>query len=131
MSYILYFFLKKYFFAFEEMTRISFLFYSWLELRRLENFVLKPCFFSIGPVNKRWFFKASFLLRKGRYHYKKYKSINYKSISFSNSKFIFLKNKIIENAIFNIIFPFFQNNYLFKNYSLLQYVRLFLNWFFI
>nr|YP_009538638.1 maturase [Phacus pleuronectes]AYQ93658.1 maturase [Phacus pleuronectes] len=114
---------------FDDLTDVYFLFYSWLELKRFENFFIKFSNQLIGfyPVNKKWFQKTSFLLKNNKYVYSKSNKIklNFFNLKIGVTCFLVLsfRNKIIENAIFNSIFPFFQNNYSFNNGSLIKGVR--------
>lgn len=68
--------------------------------------------------------KLSILLKNNNYKYSKINFIKFKRYNFTAYDLVTYRNKIIENAIFNIIFPFFQNNYLFKNNSLVECVRI-------
>lgn len=47
---------------FDDLTDVDFLFYSWLELKRFENFFVRFSHRLIGfyPINKKWFKKTSF-----------------------------------------------------------------------
>lgn len=89
-----------------------FLYYSWLELKRYENIFNSrfKCFY-LAPIRKNWFQKVSFLIRASKY---KYSCLWKLRSSFISIK----KDKILENSLFNIIYPFFENYYNLKIFSL-------------
>lgn len=106
-------------------SNVSFLYFSWLELKYLEFFLFSFLYSSLSffylPICKQWFFRTSFLLKINRYNYFKIDVV--KKFSETNAlASLFYNSKIIENAIFNCIFPFFRNNYFFKSLSLIEYV---------
>lgn len=109
----------------EKFSDVLFLYFSWLELKYLESFFFLFSDSKISlyffPVSKKWFYKTSFLLRNKKYNYFEINKIK-KFYSFNPLSLLFYYNKIIENSIFNCIFPFFRNNYFFKNLSLVEYV---------
>lgn len=78
----------------------------------------------VRPINKKWFIKLSLLLKKGNYSYSKANLVKFRRYNFKTYDLISYRNKVIENSLFNLIFPFFQNNYLFKNASLIEYLRM-------
>lgn len=91
---------------FEEMTSSYFLYFSWLELRKFTAHFGKERFTHI-PVSLSWFDKMSRLLKKGNYNYSSINIIRVHGNSkIITSEFFCFKNKIVENAIYNAIFPF-------------------------
>lgn len=93
---------------FGEMTDSYFLYFSWLELKR---FTTSLGFKDLNrnPISLRWFYKTSYLLRKGIYKYSYVKLVHIsKTSKFSISQPVCLYNRIVENAIFNVIFPLIQ-----------------------
>lgn len=114
------FFKLKFLFDF---SNVLFLYFSWLELKYVESFLaFNPDFpFLCIPLCKKWFYRTSFLLKNNKYNYFEIQSL--KKFYVRNAfNFTFYNNKVIENAIFNSVFPFFRNNYFFKNLSLIEYV---------
>lgn len=89
--------------VFEEISSSYFLYYSWVELKN--NYVLNKKIYK--PVSLVWFKKASFLLRKSLYKYGTKKFFSSKDSNLHRYSMFNFRNKIIENAIFNAIFPFF------------------------
>lgn len=89
-----------------------FLYYAWLELKRYQSIFISSRIYTSLPFKKSWFSKVSYLLRSNTYNYRSLTSNNFNSI------FLINKDKVIENAIFNVVYPFFQNYYYFKIFSL-------------
>lgn len=116
-------YLKTFSFSFENVMTSKFLYYSWLDLKSNKGF-FSSIFISrrIEPLKKNWFKKASFLLCKSQFIYKKNSNIN--SLSF-------LKNKIIENAFLIFVRNFLQNKSIDFPSSLTEYVRKLIQFYFI
>lgn len=108
---------------FSQFSNFFFLYYSWLEIKKYEMFLnLRVYQVYVVPVKKTWFFKVSTLLKLGLYNYP---SLKHSKIPFNFNKLVVIdKTNIIENAIFNVIFPFFENYYSFKSRSLDVYFLL-------
>jgi hypothetical protein len=87
------------------------LLYSWNELKFNNKLFFNTDFNKrlFDPISKKWFYKASSLIRSGKFFYHKKTSKNTSSLS--NLKF-----KIIENAFLKLLEPCF-NSFLF-DYSL-------------
>lgn len=94
---------------FTEMSTSYFLYFSWVELKVLYRCTLYK------PVSFRWFEKASCLLRSGSYSYTRKRLVFFDKLHFKRLSF---HNKIIENAIFNIINPFFHFYFLKRHFEL-------------
>ena len=94
---------------YNELCNVYFLYYSWIEIRscKLNKFCYKP-------VSMKWFVRISLLLKQGYSFYSK--PFRIKKNFFNSRRYSFLsyRSKIYENAIFNIIFPFF---YFYFNYE--------------
>nr|YP_009538701.1 maturase [Lepocinclis ovum]AYQ93719.1 maturase [Lepocinclis ovum] len=114
---------------FEEMSNSFFLYYSWVEIRNIEvsfnSFTSK-----YRPVSLNWFIKCSYLLRSGIYNYSFRNFVNLNKFKSKKFHFLSLRNKIIENAIFNIIFPFLfvPYSWIYISFSI-DYVRKFIKLF--
>lgn len=109
----------------EKFSHVLFLYFSWLELKYIESFLFFLSYSKVSlsffPLSKKWFYRTSFLLKNRKYNYFEVNGIrNFYNVNTLN--LLFYNNKIIENSIFNCIFPFFRNNYFFKNLSLVEYV---------
>ena len=112
-----------YFQLLQDFSDVLFLYFSWLELKYLEIFLFsytKTLSYFI-PLSKKWFYRTSFLLKHSKYSYFPINSVK-KFFKRSSFTLLFYQNKVIENSIFNVIFPFFRNNYFFKNISLLEHL---------
>lgn len=91
--------------AFEVFSKVSFLYFSWLELKYIEKYnVHKSSNIALKPISLNWFKKTSLYLKKGVFFYS-----NKKSIFLKRSKLIRLSSRfnIIQNAIYNVIFPYY------------------------
>lgn len=97
---------------FFEMSTPYYLYFSWIELKNLYGFHKFPFY---KPIRLVWFEKASTLLRSGSYFYVDRKMFFPRNSNFKKSYFLVFHNKIIENAVFNIIYPFFHVYFLKKN----------------
>nr|YP_009541082.1 maturase [Lepocinclis steinii]AYQ93596.1 maturase [Lepocinclis steinii] len=104
-------------FLFKEMSTSYFLYYSWIELKVLANLDIGSKY---RHISLRWFTKASFLLKSGLYDYSSNKLTIFKVKLSKKKDLINLRNKIIEMAIFNIIYPFFYTYTFRKNFLLLN-----------
>lgn len=108
---------------FSQFSNFFFLYYSWLEIKKYEivlNSRVKQFF--LVPIRKSWFIKVSSLLSLGLYVYPKVRVLRFPYF-FQNDKILIIhKYKVLENAIFNIVFPFFSNYYAFKSQSFTIYV---------
>nr|YP_010700440.1 putative group II intron reverse transcriptase/maturase mat2 [Phacus arnoldii]WCH63578.1 putative group II intron reverse transcriptase/maturase mat2 [Phacus arnoldii] len=106
--------------VFKEFFINDFLYYSWMELKRFQYLFNFPKQYFFCPVEKGWFSRTILLLTKSQYIYSKK---SFLKLNKNNNKKITLvsyRNKIIENAFFNLVFPYFQNNYAFKKFSLIE-----------
>ena len=103
---------------FNSFSNPFFLYYSWLELKRYENIFNSQNFYLV-PIRKNWFSKVSYLLKSNKY---KYSSL----WTYENFCFYLKKDKILENALFNIIYPFFQNYYFLNSFPLNRNLSYFL-----
>lgn len=101
---------------FYEFSSSFFLYYSLLEIQRFYFLFLirKISYLKLKPIPIFWFNKVSFLLRSGSYEYTSFSNFRYISCNSTFNSLLSIKNKVIENSLFNIIFPIFQNRYLFK-----------------
>ena len=98
---------------FEQMSNSYFLYYSWIELRGLKNLNnLESGRYK--PISLLWFKKASQLLRKGLYVYRPKKFTKLNKIGFKETIMFSFRDKVIENAVFNVIFPFFNIDFAYK-----------------
>lgn len=80
---------------FEDIFTQKFLFYSWLDLKFNQNlFPSVYKFKNLEPLKTIWFKKASDLIRRSQFVYKKTTNIN---------SLTFIKNKIVENSILTFI----------------------------
>ena len=100
-------------FYFPDIVTSKFLFYAWVDLKLNTNY-----FYIVKHkklINKRWFEKTANLISKSKSTYKKSSNIN---------SLVFLKNKIIENAILIFITSFFTSkNKIRINFPLTECVR--------
>ena len=87
---------------FETIFTQKFLFYSWLDLKFNQNlFSTFYKFNHLEPLKTVWFKKASNLIMKSQFVYKKNTNIHSLTI---------IKNKIIENSLLNFIYTFLRVN---------------------
>jgi hypothetical protein len=100
----------------------KFLFYSWLDLKSNKSF-FSSIFISkrMRPLRKDWFKKASFLICKSQFIYKKNLNIN---------SLFFLKNKIIENAFLIFVHNILQSKNFDFSSSLTECVRKLIQFYF-
>lgn len=100
---------------FSQFSNFFFLYYSWLEIKKYEIVLnSRSRQFFLVPVRKSWFLKVSYLLSVGLYIYPKIRVLTLPYFFNINKVVIIHKFKILENAIYNIVFPFFSNYYAFK-----------------
>lgn len=112
---------------FFQFSNFFFLYYSWLEIKKYEFFLnIKFKQFCLVPVRKAWFFKVQFLLNSSSYLYPRVRLSTSNSPLNVNKVVIVHRSKVVENALFNLIFPFFNNYYSFKTYSFIIYSSLIL-----
>lgn len=105
--------------VYSNLFNVYFLYYSWIELRSCKLLNNNKLMF-YKPISIRWFTKTALRLREGYSFYGK-KSL-LKRYCFVNKKYFFssYRNKIFENAIFNIILPFFSFYFNYQKASLLK-----------
>lgn len=94
---------------YNNLYNVYFLYYSWIELRSCKLGKL-----SYKPVSMKWFIRISFLLKEGYSFYNT--PFRIKKNFFTSRGYFFssYRSKIYENAIFNLILPFF---YFYFNYE--------------
>lgn len=102
--------------TFFQVSSSYFLYYSWIELKFLIS--SSSYYVPSKPVNTKWFLRTSLLLRKGMYNYNCKKFINWTRSDSKTFSFYSLRNKIIENALFNILFPFVIDYFIRKKFSI-------------
>jgi hypothetical protein len=81
---------------FEDIFTQKFLFYSWLDLKFNQNlFSSVYQFKNLEPLKTIWFKRASNLIRRSQFVYRKTTNIN---------SLTFIKNKIVENSLLIFIY---------------------------
>lgn len=103
-------------FIFTELSNSYFLYYSWIELRVSMNYRLTA--YSSKPISLSWFKKVSLLLRNHSYSYYSRSFTTFNQRNVNSFHFVSLRNKIVENAIFNLIYPFFYVFFVSRSYFL-------------
>jgi len=120
MNFVLLFYFLN--FMFSQFSNFFFLYYSWLEIKKYQLFCnLKFNQVYLPSIRKVWFFKLSYLIK---FHLYSYPKMNYLRLPFSFNKVLVInKSRVVENAAFNIVFPFFDNYYSFRSNNFGMYLR--------
>lgn len=88
------------------------LLYSWNHLINNQNVRLFNITKIYIPISRKWFLKVAYLIRYGKFMYKKILDIKKRSTKYNQKIFLNLKYKVIENAFLIILSPFFNRTFI-------------------
>lgn len=110
--------------AFYNLFKSSLLLYSWNQLKNPNFFGLYTFpFFNLSPLSFFWFEKTAYLIRKGKFVYRKKHIHNISRYKNKKNLFISLSQLVIELSFVNIIERIGNKEIAFDSMECLRYLK--------